>query len=107
MLVQLKVSALAIVLTVTSFLSFEGTNQHSVAHADLGFAKFFSKDNNGAVASFKHAITIDSQLCYLSPWQLWTMMLAGQTQAATKTFKNSLKKDPKDRSLGRRSSAPH
>jgi Tfp pilus assembly protein PilF len=55
---------------------------NAMAKADIGFARLFARDAAGAYQAFDEAIQADANLRYLSPWRLWTGVLAGQADAA-------------------------
>ena len=72
--------------------------QNPVAHADLGFAKYFSRDFEGAYAAFDQATQIDpNQMRYLDPWKVWSLVLAGKTDAIESIASVSQNKAEKDR----------
>ncbi len=69
-----------------------------VAHADLGFAKFFSREYNGAYAAFEQATQIDEKtMRYLNPWKLWSLVLMGKPDVVTNIATESVNKEKKDR----------
>ncbi len=57
--------------------------QNIVAHADVGFARFFAKDLPGAQQAFDQAATSDPNLRYLNPWRLWVAVMRGQQDVVT------------------------
>lgn len=56
--------------------------QNPMAFADLGFAQFFMRDYQGALASFQSALKIDPKLRFLLPWELACKMQLNQANAA-------------------------
>ena len=69
-----------------------------IAYADLGFAKFFSKDFSGAYEAFEQATVIDPKtMRYLNPWKLWSLVLSGKPDAVTEIAAASSGKAEKDR----------
>lgn len=56
--------------------------QNPTAKADVGFAKLFAKDYAGARDAFDQALQAEANLRYLTPWKLWSAVLAGQADAA-------------------------
>jgi tetratricopeptide (TPR) repeat protein len=72
--------------------------QNAVAQADLGFAKYFSKDYEGAYAAFDQATQIDPiQMRYLSPWKVWSLVLAGKSDLTEPITTASVNKAEKER----------
>ena len=72
--------------------------QNPVAQADLGFAKFFSKDYDGAFAAFETSTQMDStNMRYLSPWKVWALVLGGKPDAVEEVASISVNKAEKDR----------
>lgn len=72
--------------------------QNPVAQADLGFAKFFSKDYEGAYAAFEQSTKIDPiTMRYLNPWKVWTLVLAGKPDAVDEIAAASINKAEKER----------
>ncbi|WP_437230453.1 tetratricopeptide repeat protein [Planctomicrobium sp. SH661] len=56
--------------------------QNPMAHADLGFAQFFTKDFQGALTSFRTALKLDPKLRFLLPWELACKMRLNQVDAS-------------------------
>lgn len=53
-----------------------------MAHADLGFAQFFSGDFAGAFQSFNQALTLDTSMRFLVPWKLASAIRSGAYKQA-------------------------
>lgn len=72
--------------------------QNPVAHADLAFAKYFSKDYVGAFAGFDQATKIDANVMrYLNPWKVWSLVLANKPDAVGEIAATSESKPTKER----------
>ena len=71
--------------------------RNAMAHADLGFARFFAKEFVGAKSSFDKAMSFDAEFRFLEPWCCWSMIRAGDADAATSRFKKTLDKEAKNR----------
>jgi len=72
--------------------------QNPVAHADLGFANFFSRNYAGAFTEFDQATQIDANVMrYLSPWKVWSLVLAGKPDAIDEIASVSEKKAENER----------
>lgn len=56
--------------------------QNPMAHADLGFAQFFTKDFQAALGSFRTALKLDPKLRFLLPWELACKMRLNQVDAS-------------------------
>jgi len=56
--------------------------QNPMAHADLGFAQFFTKDFQGAQTSFRTALGLAPGMRFLFPWELACKMRLGQVDPA-------------------------
>jgi len=59
--------------------------QNPMAFADLGFAQFFIRDYQGALASFQNALKLDAKLRFLLPWELACKMQLNQVNTAAYT----------------------
>lgn len=56
--------------------------QNPMAHADLGFAQFFSGDFAGSFAAFNQALGLEAEMRFLLPWKLASAIRAGTYQQA-------------------------
>lgn len=54
--------------------------ENPMAHADLGFAQFFSGDFANAFQSFNKSLSIDANMRFLVPWKLASAIRAGSYQ---------------------------
>lgn len=54
--------------------------ENPMAHADLGFAQFFSGDFAGAYTSFSKALEIESEMRFILPWKLASAIRANTFQ---------------------------
>ena len=76
----------------------QGNTAGAIEDADLGFAKFFSKDYSGASEAFNQAIQIDANATrYLNPWLLWSLVLSGKPDAVSDIAAASASKPENDR----------
>jgi tetratricopeptide (TPR) repeat protein len=72
--------------------------ENPVAHADLGFARFFSRDFAKAYAEFDEASKIDENaMRYLNPWKIWSLVLAGKPDSIDEIAASSVKKPEAER----------
>lgn len=73
-------------------------DKNPVARSDIGFAKFFMKDYAGASAEFEMANQMDPvAMRYLSPWRVWSLVLAAKSDVAAPIVSLSSSKPEKER----------
>ncbi|MGE3314631.1 MAG: tetratricopeptide repeat protein [Planctomycetaceae bacterium] len=65
-----------------------------VAHGDLGFTLFFTKDYARALASFDQAVKLSPNMRYLDPWRYWCLVAQNRETDANSRFADTLGKDP-------------
>lgn len=71
--------------------------KNAVAWGDLGFARFFHADYQGAFDAFSAAVKLDEDLRYVDSWRYLALTKAGKETQAKTLFANSLKKLPVQR----------
>lgn len=69
----------------------ERSPKNPIGWSDLGFAKYFAGDYQGALRAFDQAATINPQLKFLNPWRHQALLASGATPETVNAFveKNS------------------
>ncbi|HSG72901.1 MAG TPA: tetratricopeptide repeat protein [Planctomycetaceae bacterium] len=70
---------------------------NAVAWGDLGFARFFNKDYQGAFDAFSAAVKLSDELRYVDSWRYLALTKSGKEAQAKALFANSLNKIPVQR----------
>jgi tetratricopeptide (TPR) repeat protein len=68
--------------------------RNASAWGDLGFARFFNEDYQGAFDAFSAAVKMDQSLRYVDSWRYLALTKQGKEEQAKSLFADSLKKIP-------------
>lgn len=70
---------------------------NALAHADAGFAAFFGRDYETAIAEFNKVVALEPNARFINPWRAWTLVRLGRTNEIAGIAQASRSKTDKER----------